>query len=63
MDFMVATSTASSFNYVGCMVFIDKKQPISSENFTVNLESLAAGIYFARLEKNGKQIVRKIVVQ
>jgi hypothetical protein len=50
----------SIFNDLGQSVL---NQTISSENFTINLTEFPAEIYIVRLEKNGQQIVRKILIQ
>ena len=50
----------SLFNELGQSVL---SQSINSANFNLSLAELPSGIYFVRLEKNAKQIVRKIVVQ
>lgn len=39
------------------------QQTIQSENFNLNLKLLTTGIYFVKMENNGKEVVRKIALE
>lgn len=58
-DASLINGTINIFNTLGQSVL---QQIVSSENITLNLESFEPGIYFVRLEKNGKQVVKKISI-